>query len=393
MSVEQEGLKEEKESPSLLNFLRQMLLTIINPRDAFLKVKDSPSFLPLIVIPPILVILTFAQYYVFYKVKMDIPAALYTGQIDSFINSLIQFRLMQYIVIVLFSVLLLLLIFSSGRFLGGYGDFKQGISVAGYAHLPNVIGLVIVILLIVSTPAVPTGVLTLVGYPARGQPRDDIVIGLKDYTGEDSNLTISVRGYYSIPLNATISSGGVIIGSTRIVDGVINITYASATPSGINKTVKHVWLNGTSLKHYTPLIMKNIFDSGEYCTGDCVKRFTVDLALFLNNTYVTPVQENMSIPYVVALNIYEAGVKAETYEVSSSFYTEVAQCPDPQPLVNIINEKITPIVQVLIIAISIWQFLLFAIALRVIHEFQWVKAILFIGAYAAAKFLLLGFTI
>ncbi|MEM3388899.1 MAG: Yip1 family protein [Thermoproteota archaeon] len=393
MSVEQEGLKEEKESPPLLNFLRQMLLTIINPRDAFLKVKDSPSFLPLIVIPPILVILTFAQYYVFYKVKMDIPAALYTGQIDSFINSLIQFRLMQYIVIVLFSVLLLLLIFSSGRFLGGYGDFKQGISVTGYAHLPNVIGLVIVILLIVSTPAVPTGVLTLVGYPARGQPRDDIVIGLKDYTGEDSNLTISVRGYYSIPLNATISSGGVIIGSTRIVEGVINITYASATPSGINKTVKRVWLNGTSLKHYTPLIMKNIFDSGDYCTGDCVKRFTVDLALFLNNTYVTPVQENMSIPYVVALNIYEAGVKAETYEVSSSFYTEVAQCPDPQPLVNIINEKITPIVQVLIIAISIWQFLLFAIALRVVHEFQWVKTILFVGAYAAAKFLLLGFTI
>ncbi|MEM3648445.1 MAG: YIP1 family protein [Thermoproteota archaeon] len=393
MSVEQEGLKEEKEASPLLRFLRQMLLIIINPKEAFLKVKDSPSLLPVLIIPPILVILTFAQYYVFYKVKMDIPAVLYTGQIDSFINSLIQFRLMQYIVIVLFSVLLLLLIFSSGRFLGGYGDFKQGISVTGYAHLPNVLGLVLIILLIVSTPAVPTGVLTLVGYPVRAQPKDDIVIGLRDYTGEDSNLTIRVRGYYSIPLNATISSGGIIIGATRIVEGEINITYASATPSGINKTVKHVWLNGTSLNHDTPLIMKSIFDSGDYCIGDCVKRFTVDLTLFLNNTYVSPVQENMSIPYVVALNIYEAGVKTRTYEVSSSFYTEVAQCPDPQPLVNLINEKISPIVQVLIIVISIWQFLLFAIALRVVHEFQWVKAILFVGAYAAAKFLLLGFTI
>lgn len=369
-----------------------MLLTIINPKEAFLKVKDSPSLLPLIVIPPILIILTFAQYHVFYRVKMNIPAALYTGQIDSFINSLIQFRLMQYIVIVLFSILLLLLIFSSGRFLGGYGDFKQGISVTGYAHLPNVLGLVIIILLIVSTPPVPTGVLTLVGYPARSQPRDDILIGLRNYTGEDSNLTIRVRGYYSIPLNATIRSG-VIIGATRIVEGEINITYASTTLSGINKTVKRVWLNGTSLNHDTPLIMKNIFDSDDYCEGNCVKRFTVDLTLLLNNTYVSPVQENTSIPYIVALNIYEAGVKTETYGVSSSFYTEVAQCPDPQPLVTLINEKISPIVQVLIIIISIWQFLLFAIALRVIHEFHWVKAILFVGAYAAAKFLLLGFTI
>ncbi|MCX8183349.1 MAG: hypothetical protein N3F08_02885, partial [Crenarchaeota archaeon] len=124
-----------------------------------------------------------------------------------------------------------------------------------------------------------------------------------------------------------------------------------------------------------------------------VKRFTLDLTLFLNNTYVSPVQENMSIPYIILLTIYEAGVKTGTYEVSSSFYTGVAQCPDPKPLVNLINEKISPIVQFLIIIISIWQFLIFAIALRIIHEFQWVKVILFVGAYAAAKFLLLGFTI
>ncbi|MBO3808865.1 MAG: YIP1 family protein [Candidatus Brockarchaeota archaeon] len=393
MSVGQEGLKEEEEAPAPRRFLRQILLVIINPREAFLRVKDSPSVLPMAVIPPILVILTFAQYYVFYRVKMDIPAAFYTEQIDSFVNSLIQFRLMQYIIIVLFGILLLLLIFSSGRFIGGYGNFKQGISVTGYVHLPNVLGLVIIILLILSTPAVPTGVLTLVGYPARGQYEDNIVIGLRDYVGEESNLTIRVRGYYGIPLNATISSSGAIIGATRIVEGEINITYAAVTLSGINKTVKRIWLNGTSINYNTPLIMKNVFDSGDYCTGDCVKRFTVDLTLFLNNTYVSPVQENMSIPYTVTLNVYDARMKMESYEVSSSFYTEVAQCPDPQPLVNIINEKISPIVQVLIIAISIWQFLLFAISLRFVHEFQWVKAILFVGAYAAAKFLLLGFTI
>ncbi|MGB9717974.1 MAG: YIP1 family protein [Thermoproteota archaeon] len=393
MSDGQEGLKKEEEVPLPARFLRQLLLTIINPKEAFLRVKDSPTFLPVLVIPPVLVALTFAQYYVFYKVKMNIPAALYTGQIDSFINSLIQFRLMQYIVIVLFGILLLLLIFSSGRFLGGYGDFKQGISVTGYTHLPNVLGLVIIILLILSTPPVPTGVLTLVGYPAGQQTKDDIVISLMNYTGEKSNLTLRVRGYYGIPLNATISSGGVIIGATRIVEGEINITYAVATSSGINKTVKRIWLNGTSLNYNTPLIVRNIFDSREYCAGDCAKRLTADLTLLLNNTYVSPVQENMSIPYTVTLNVYDESMKVETHVVSSSFYTGVVQCPDPQPLVNLINERITPIVQVLIIVISIWQFLLLAIALRIIHEFQWVRVVLFVAAYAAAKYLLLGFTI
>ena len=393
MSDGQEGLKKEEGAPLPTRFLRQLLLTIINPKEAFLQVKDSPTFLPVLVIQPVLVMLSFAQYYVFYKVKMNIPAALYTGQIDSFINSLIQFQLMQYIVIMFFGILLLLLIFMSGRFLGGCGDFKQGISVTGYTHLPNVLGLVIIILLILSTPPVPTSVLTLVGYPAGQQPKDDIVISLMNYTGEGSNLTLRVSGYYGIPLNATISSGGVIIGDTRIVEGEINITYAVATSSGINKTVKRIWLNGTSLNYNTPLIMKNIFDSREYCAGDCAKRFTADLTLLLNNTYVSPVQENMSIPYTLTLNVYDESMKVETHVVSSSFYTGVVQCPDPQPLVNLINERITPIVQVLIIVISVWQFLLLAIALRIIHEFQWVRVVLFVAAYAAAKYLLLGFTI
>jgi hypothetical protein len=392
LSVEQEGL-EKKEAPASTRFLRQMLLIIINPREAFIQVKDSPSFLPMLIIPPILVALTFTQYYVFYRMKMNIPAAFYTEQIDSFINSLIQLRLMQYIVIVLFSILLMLLIFWSGRFLGGYGDFKQGVSITGYAHLPNFLGLVIIILLFLFIPAVQTSVLTLVGYPIRGQPKDNIVIGLRDYIGEDSNLTMRMMSYYSVPLNATISSGGAIIGATSIVEGEINITYAVTTSTGINKTVKKIWLNGTSLNYNTPLTIRKIFDSGEYCVKNCVKSFTVDLTLFLNNTYVSPVQENMSIPYILVFNVYEAGVKTGTYEVSSSFYTEVAQCPDPKPLVNLINEKISPIVQVLIIAVSIWQFLLLAVALRIIHEFQWVKVILFVGAYAAAKYLLLGFTI
>jgi len=324
---------------------------------------------------------------------MDIPAVFYTGQIDSFMNSLIQLRLMQYIILVLFGILLVLLVFISARWVGGYGDFKQGISVTGYVHTPNILGLIIIILLILFTPAVQTSVLTLVGYPISEQPNGNIIIGLRDYVGEESNLTIAMQAYYSIPLNATVSRDGIVMGATKIIDGKINVTYVVATPGGVNKTVKSILLNGTRLDYNTPVIIKNMFDSSDYCVDGCTRRFTVDLTLFLNNSYVSPVQENMSIPYTVTLNVFNTNVEKKSYEIASSFYTQVTQCPDPQPLVSFINEKITPIIQVLLIIISVWQFLLLAIAFKVIHEFQWTKAILLVGAYAVAKYLLLGFTI
>jgi len=291
---------------------------------------------------------------------------------------------MQYIVIVLFGVLLVLLIFTSGKWIGGYGDFKQGISVTGYVHTPNVLGLVIIILLFLFIPVVPTGVLTLVGYPKGGQPKDNIVIGLKDYIGEESNLTVTMQTYYGVPLNATIGRNGTIMGVTKIIEGIVNITYAVATPTGVNKTMKSILLNGTSFGYNTPLTIRNMFNSSD---------FTVDLTLFLNNTYVSRVEENMSIPYVLTLNVFNGDEVVKHHNISSSFYTEVAQSPDPRPLVSFINEKISLIAQVLIVVISIWQFILLAIALRVIHEFQWTKVILFVAAYAAAKYLLLGFTI
>lgn len=370
-----------------------MLLTMINPREAFLQVKDSPSIISVLVVPPILIALTFSQYYVFYRVKMDIPAVFYTEQIDFFVNSLIRLRLLQYVIFTLFGVLLILLIFISGRWAGGCGDFKQGISVAGYVHAPNILGLVIITLLILFTPAVQTNILTLVGYPIRGQYKENIVISLGNYIGDDSNLTVAMRAYYSVPLNATISHNGIIMGATKIIGGEVNVTYVVSTPISINKTIKSILLNGTSLNYNMPLIMKNIFDSRDYCAEGCSKEFTVDLTLFLNNTYVLPVQENMSIPYIVTLNVFDANMGVKSYEITSSFYIEVMQYPDPQPLVSFINEKISPIVQISLVIILVWQFLLLAMALKTIHEYQWVKAILFVAAYAAARYLLLGFTI
>jgi hypothetical protein len=394
LSREQDTVREEhKELPLPIKFFKGMLLTIINPREAFLQVKNSPSRVAIVIIPMILIGLTFLQYYVLYRVKMEIPTPFCNERINSFINSMIQIQLVQYVFYMSFGILLALTIFMLGRWTGGYGDFKQGLSVTGYVHVPNVLGLAITILLILSVPTVQTGLINFVGYPVTAPSDYNILLGLKDYIGRDANLTIAMRAYYDIPLNATVSHNGAVIGATKIISGEINITYATTTSGEINKTLKTILLNTMNVDYNTPIVMKNIFNSSEYSMDSNGKEFAFDLTLFLNATYISPVQQNVSIPYVIALKVFNSQGQMESYNITSSFYTEVIQSPDPRPLTSTLNERINTIVQTLLIIVSIWQFLLLAIAFKILHEFKWGKSAVFIIIYAAVKYLLIGLMI
>lgn len=392
-------MKERRES-LLTRFFKRIVLTIRNPREAFLQIKDSPDMLAIVIMPLIIVGLTFLQYYAIYKLKMNVPAPFYTNQIDSFINSMIQIRLIQYGFYMLFGISLAWSIFMIGRWLKGQGDFKQGLSLTGYAHVPNILGLIIAISLIISLPTVQTNVLTFVGYPVTEPLKDNIVLGLKDYVGVESNLTILLRAHYSVPLNATVADNGAIIGATKILSGEIsgfyseiNITYATVTSTGTNRTVKIIPLNGTVLEYNKPIIMRNVFDSSEYAMNDYARRFTVDLTLFLNNTYVLPIQENMSIPYIVTLKVFSPDTGVKSYEIDSSFYTEVKQYPDPRSLNDVLNKGFNTAMQVLLVVVMIWQLILFTMAFKIIHEISWIKAIILIIIYAVAKYLLTGFAL
>ncbi|MEM2087626.1 MAG: Yip1 family protein [Thermoproteota archaeon] len=394
MSREQSTLREEPREPPLpVRFFKTIVLTIINPKEAFLQIKNSPIRLAIVVIPLIILGLTFLQYYTLYKIKMEIPKPFYNERIDSFISSMIQLQLVQYVFYMSFGILLALTIFMLGRWTGGYGDLRQGLSVAGYTHVPNVLGLLITISLILSVPTVQTGLITFVGYPITKPSEYNVIIGLKEYIGQEANLTIAMRAYYDIPLNATISSSGAIIGATKIIAGEINITYTTITSIGINSTGKIVLLNATPLDYNVPVIMKNIFNSSEYSLSNSERDFALDLILFLNATYIFPIQENISIPYIITLKVFNPDAQMETHEIASSFYTEAIQSPDPRPLTGILNEKINSIIQVLLIIVSIWQFLLLAIAFKILHEFKWEKAAIFILIYAAVKYLLIGLII
>ncbi|MEM2940554.1 MAG: Yip1 family protein [Thermoproteota archaeon] len=395
----EETLKERHES-LLIRFFKRTVLTIKNPKGAFLQIKDSPDILAIVIIPLIIVGLTFLQYYAIYRLKMNVPAPLYTNQIDSFINSMIQIRLIQYAFYMLFGISLAWSIFMVGRWLKGQGDFKQGLSITGYAHVPNILGLIVAILLILSLPTVQTSVLTFVGYPVTEPLKDNIVLDLKNYVGDESNLTIVVRAHYSIPLNATMADNGTIIGATKILSGEIsgfyseiNITYIATTSTGTNRTVKIIPLNDVILDYNKPITMKNIFNSSEYVLANYGRTFTVDLTLFLNNTYILPVQENMSIPYIITLKVFSPDMGVKSHEIKSSFYTEVKQYPDPRSLNDVLSTGFNVAMQVLLIVVTIWQVILFAAAFKIIHEISWIKALILIIIYVVAKYLLTGFAL
>lgn len=392
-----EETSEEKRESLLILFFKRILTTIKNPIEAFLQIKDSPDILPIVIVPLIIIGLTFLQYHAIYRLKMNVPAPFYTNQIDSFINSMIQIRLIQYAFYMLFSVFLAWGIFMIGRWLEGQGDFKQGLSITGYAHTPNILGLIFSILLILSLPTVQTNLLTFVGYPVTGPPRENIVLNLSNYVGKESNLTITVRAYYSIPLNATVTDNGTLIGATRIISGEIsgflseiNITYVTTTSTGVNRTVKIIPLNNTIIDYNRPIEMKNIFNSSD----DYGRRFTVDLTLFLNNTYVIPTQENMSIPYIINLKVFNPNMDVESYEIKSNFYADVRQYPDPRPLNDVFLSKgFNTLMLFLLIIVTMWQFILFATAFKIIHEISWIRASILIIIYAAAKYILTGFSL
>lgn len=378
-------LNEEHESSFIVRFLKTMVMTITNPKEGFLQLKDSPNLLGIIVIPLILSGLTFIQYYILYMIKMSIPSRFYTNQISSFLWGWIWYLLIQYVFLLMFSIILASIFFSLGKWAGGYGGLKHSICVSGHAHIPNILGLLIAIFLILLMfPTVKTGVVNYVGYTRTGQPENNIVVELNNYTGVDSNLTISVSAYYSIPLNATTNYNGAIMEMTEIINGEIKATYTEETLNGVSTITQKIPLNGTKFGYNTPIKIGNVFNS---------TRFRIDLTLFLNNTYTLPAQENVSVPYLITLKIFDSEIEGKTYDIVESFPTKIFQSPDPRPFFNILEQQINPIMQALSVIISFWQFGLMIIAFKIIHEIRISRAILFVAFYAVAKYFLIGFIV
>lgn len=376
---------EEHEPSFIVKFFKTMVMTITNPKEGFLLLKDSPNLLAIIVIPLILAGLTFTQYYILYMTKMSIPARFYTGQIGSFLWGWIWYLLIQYVFLLMFSIILASIFFSLGRWAGGYGGLKHSICVSSYAHIPNILGLLIAIFLVLLMfPTVKTGIVNYVGYTRTGQPENNIILELNNYTGVNSNLTISVSAYYSIPLNATTNYNGAIMETTEIISGEIKTTYVEEALNGVSTTTQTVPLNGTKFDYNTPIKIENVFNN---------TRFRVDLTLFLNNTYTLPLRENVSVPYVITLKVFDSERGVKTYDVTSSFPAYIFQSPDPRPFFNILEQQVNPIMQALSVIISIWQFGLMIIAFKIIHDIKISRAILFVAIYAVAKYFLIGFIV
>ncbi|MBO3800159.1 MAG: YIP1 family protein [Candidatus Brockarchaeota archaeon] len=391
MSDSGKPLNEEHEPSFIVRFFKTMIMTITNPRKGFLQLKDSPNLLAIIVIPLILAGLTFIQYYILYMIKMSIPSRFYTDQISSFLWGWIWYLLIQYVFLLMFSIILASIFFSLGKWAGGYGGLKHSICVSSHAHIPNILGLLTAIFLILLVfPTVKTGIVNYVGYTRTGQPEDNIVLELNNYTGVDSNLTISVSAYYSIPLNATTSYNGAIMDTTEIIDGKIKTTYVERALNGVNATTQIVLLNGTKFGYNIPIKIGNVFNGKVFKFNNTIR---VDLTLFLNNTYILPMQENVSVPYIITLKVFDSEREVKTYDIAASFSTNIFQSPDPRPFFNVLEQRINPVMQALSVIISIWQFGLMIIAFQIIHEIKISRAIIFVAVYAIAKYFLIGFII
>ncbi|MGQ9479335.1 MAG: YIP1 family protein [Thermoproteota archaeon] len=395
MSSGQEASSEQYGGPVsvLSSFINRFILAFIKPQKAFQQIKDFPNLLSIIIIPLMLTGLAFLKYYVFYKFKIIIPTILLTPEIAFFTDSVVQFLVINHLFYLLLGILLALLIFQVGRWLmGGYGDWRQGASVIGYIHVPNVLGMIITILIVLLIPPVETGVVTYVRN-ASTEVAYPINIGLYDYITENSNLTVRINLNYEIPIDVVKYNGNMLKGITKITGGVINFTYITVSPAGLNETIQSIKLENKTLDYNVPIVVEGIEFNISRCTDNCTEKLILNMILLLNNTYMSPVERNMSIPFIIHLNVVESGLKTKSYDIKSNCYLEIIQIPNPKPLSEVVVEKINPVEQFLTMIVTIWQVFLLAIASKIIHEFEFKKYISLAILYVIIRFLLVGFTV
>lgn len=374
------------------SFVKRLVLVITNPKTALLKIKDSPNILPIIVVPLLLIVLTFLRYYILFKVKLVVPEFLFSPQIERFMSSMVQFQVFQYTSYLFFGIVLTLLFFMLVKWIGGYGEWTHNASVIGYSYAPNLIGLLILVSLFLSFPTVETGLVNYIGHPYTDKAF--FSINLDEYVGKKSNLTVTVCAEYKIPLNTTKCANNTLKGQTRITRGEVNFTYVVMDTEDFNMSSRIVQLDNMSLDYNIPVVLRDIdFNLTNHCTDSCANKFTVNMIMFLNNTYLSPVEDNISIPYVIFLNIfYPNGIKS--YEINSSLSAEILQLPDAEPFVEMLVEKTSSHILELFltIVVFIWQAIILTMALVVIHEFSWKKSVSIITVCILIKIMLIGLT-
>lgn len=378
----------------LSKFVKRFALSIINPRKAIEEIKDSPNILPILILPLILAGLTFLRYYLIFHIKIRVPEPLYSSQLESFFNAMIWISIVQYVFYLLMGLLLVTVFFMLGRWLGGNGDWVQGVSAIGYAHTPNALIMILLVSIIFfSIPTIPTGLVNTIGQLSGSSENKIIIVDLKRYAGIDSDISISLYLQYKIPLNATRGSNNTIIGRSTISEGNINVSYSMRTGNEIRTVNKSISLKNTVIDSNTPVVLSNVVlnVSGNYGEKN-IEKISLDLTILLNNTYASPIPNNLSIPYKMTITFFYPN-DVKTYEVSSRFYPDVFQIPDPEPLLNMVGGKINMVEYFLTVIAMVWQTLFLFMSFKMIHEFTSYKAALLIAIYTVVKFFVIGFTI
>ncbi|MDW8033837.1 MAG: Yip1 family protein [Nitrososphaerota archaeon] len=376
-------------------FVKRLVLSIISPRKAIEEIKESPNLLPILILPLILAGLTFLRYYTIFYLKIKVPEPLFNPQLETFFNAMIWINIVQYVFYLLMGLLLVTVFFMLGKWLGGSGDWVQGVSAIGYAHTPNILAMLLLIIILLSyVPIVPTGLVNTVGQFSEDHRNKRIIVDLKKYTGIDSNISVSLHLQYKIPLNATKGLNNTIIGKSSVSRGILNISYYMITIYGTHMVNKRISLNDNIIDSNTPLVLNNIMFnlSNNYKDEKYAEKVFLDLIILLNNTYVSPIPHNLSIPYKIIIDFcYQNETK--TYEIGSNFYPDIVQIPDPEPFLNVIRERTSMIEYFLTLLAIIWQTFFLIISFKMIHDFTWHKTALLIAAYIVIKFFVIGFTI
>jgi len=417
LEITEDELEREAQSPYVLRTLKRIALTITDPFRAMRFIAYAPDWGIALFVIGLLTGLSYLQYYLLFKFKMDVPANFQSSEVEGVRSFIVNWYFSGAFVATGLSIVIsLAMMVLLTRALSGTMMLKQtGIGVF-YANIGRVLVAIVMVVVIAVNPAVVTPIET------SGRGMANVVL---DTPSGKLSTSMTIFFNYTVPLDAStvpmpdVQSSS-IYGSTDL-DVMVNYSVSIG-----GERLVLTSNNGTSvLVNYSSIGGKGIAPIGRLDQGVVTglswtipeesladRGIGVDAAFMLpfHLTYIIPGAENDTLPiwaswvydpasrqrilvYKIPLNasywITDGNGRTTHLATSTIVFFNATQVPQGQYFSRIFfSGLIPPLFSGMGYFALVWQALLFIVVARIVNELSWLKSVACSAVYLAVTLVL-----
>jgi hypothetical protein len=422
LEISEDELEREAQSSYVSRTLRRVALTVTDPFRAFRFIGYAPDWGIVLFVIGLLTGLSYLQYYLLFRFKMDIPVAFQSAEVEGVRNFIVNWYFSGAFVATGLSILIGLgIMVVLTRALSGTSAIKQTSIGVIYANIGRVLVTIIMLVIIVLSPAVITPIETagsgraviMVDTP-RGKLITTMIV-LFNYTVPLDATTVPLPDVQSTMIQGRTDLSVSINYSARVGDEDVLFSTVDSAGIPVNRTSVAINYSSVLVEGYLPIdaLSQDVVTTLNWTSPRNVlprERIGIEstVQIPLNLTYIIPGAENQTlptwaswvydssgrqkilifkIPVTVSGWVTDGGGRRTHYTTTTVAFFNVTQAPQGLYFSRkFFSGSIPQVFSVLGYFSLIWQALLFAVVARVVNELSWPKA-------AACSAVYLGITL